>query len=284
MSSNFGTPSTSFGAPSTGTSSTTSQQTNGAVQAAGAIQPNAVAGAQANLPSDAPQEIIDPNDPRLVSENIDVNTAGDAYAQPAPPPDGRYRAKLKLEGVKNDKQELVPYLPKMTKKPPIVPYFFTAISAHIIDPSGKYDDIPVFDSWVGTFVNKDGSTKVSTILSKLKRPDGRPWIQQGQKMNQKDWMEMFIRALAGEPEIVVETQWEWSCQQCGEEAKAAGRAYPKSVVGMQKFPPQTDAAKLKAGEKFQPEMKCQVNPAHGYSRARVTVGRFLSLAEAGIKG
>lgn len=266
MSSNFGTP--TFGAPSTSASSTTTAPN-------GAANP----GPATALPPDTPQDLIDPNDPRLVSENIDVNVAGDAYAQPAPPPDAKYRAKLKLEGVKDDKGQVHPYLAKLTKRPPILPYYFTSISAHIIDPSGKYDDVPVFDSWVGTFQGRDGSSKVSTILARLKRPDGQPWVQPGVRMSQKEWMELFVRALSGEPEIGVETQWEWSCEQCGKDAKAAGKDYPKSITGMAKFPAEQDAAKLKAGQRFSPEMACRTNAGHGYSRARATIARFLALGE-----
>lgn len=230
--------------------------------------------------SDAPQEDIDLNDPAFTSEVL-VNTEGDAYAQPAPPPDGRYRAKLKLEGLKDAAGAPVNYLPKRhTNRSGIVDqvYLYTAIKAEIIDPSGKFDGISLFDSWVGTFQGRDGSTKVATILARLKKPDGTPWITPGMRINQTAWMELFVKALAGEPEIGVETMWEWSCQGCGEEAKAAGRQYPKSIQGMGKFP--LDASKSKPGAPaFSPEMKCQINPAHQFSRARATIARFIALGE-----
>lgn len=233
--------------------------------------------------SEAPQEIIDLNDPAFTSEVL-VNTEGDAYAQPAPPPDGRYRAKLKLEGLKDAADAAgapVNYLPKKhTNRSGIVDqvYLYTTIKAEIIDPSGKYDGIPLFDSWVGTFQGRDGSTKVATILARLKKPDGSPWITPGMRINQTAWMELFVKALAGEPEIGVETMWEWSCQGCGEEAKAQGKQYPKSIQGMGKFP--LDASKSKPGNPvYSPEMKCQINPAHQFSRARATIARFIALSE-----
>lgn len=243
--------------------------------------------------SDAPQEVIDLNDPAFTSEVL-VNTEGDAYAQPAPPPDGRYRAKLTLEGVKHDGSltanqmwpgksagEVVPYLPKKhTNRSGVVDqmYAYTTIKAGIIDPSGKYDGINLFDSWVGTFQGRDGSTKIATILARLKKPDGSPWITPGMRINQTAWMELFVKALAGEPEIGVETMWEWSCQGCGEEAKAQGKQYPKSIQGMGKFP--LDASKSKPGNPvYSPEMKCQIKPAHQFSRARATIARFIALGE-----
>ena len=43
---------------------------------------------QQHDPSGDAVEVLDPNDPALTSESLDINTEGDAYAQPAPPPDG----------------------------------------------------------------------------------------------------------------------------------------------------------------------------------------------------
>lgn len=226
-------------------------------------------------PSDAPQDVaeqLDPNDPRLTSEAVDVNAEGDAYALPAPPPDAKYRAKLTLEQVEVAGSK-VDYKPMQSKKAPVQVYFATGVKATILDASGKFDGIPVFDSWVGTFIGKDGSTKVATILARLKKPDGTPWVEKGKKYNHKEWMELLVKALAGEPEIGIETQWEWSCQGCGEEAKKAGKAYPKSIKGMNKFPFDL------ATEKYTPELKCLVVASHGYSRARTTIARFLSLGE-----
>jgi hypothetical protein len=249
--------------------------------------PNAVAGAAAGagaVPGSEPQEMIDPNDPRLTSETLDVNTEADAYAQPAPPPDGKYRVKLKLVQQEDlATKEKKDYIVKLTSGKggtARTPYYAASIEARIIDPTGKYDNIPVYDPWVGTFLNRDGSTKVSTILRKLVKADGSPWAAPGLKLNQKDWMDLFVKALQGEPEVGIETQWEWNCQPCGEEAKEKGTAYPKSIQGMQKFPVDADKTKVsKVGTVYQPELKCQVNPAHMFSRARPRIARFLSLSE-----
>ena len=153
------------------------------------------------------------------------------------------------------------------------------IEARIIDPSGKYDNIPVFDRWVGTFINKDGSHKVQTILARLVKADGTPWITKQTRLNHKEWMDLFVKALQTEPEIGIETAWEWSCQGCGEEAKARGTDYPKSIVGMNKFPVDPTASKRTGVQTYTPDMACQLNKAHGYSGARATIARFLSLAE-----
>jgi len=48
---------------------------------------------------------------------------------------------------------------------------------------------------------------------------------------------------------------------------------------MHKFPPEPDPMKRKAGQAYSAEMKCSANAAHGYSRARVNIARFMSLEE-----
>lgn len=222
---------------------------------------------------DTPQEIIDENDPRLISEPLEMNLEGDAYAQPVPPPDATYHAKLKLKHVENDKKEKKDFEVKMTKRAPILPYLSTGIEARIIDPAGKFDNIPVYDSWVSTFTGRDNSSKISTILSHLKQPSGQPWAVAGQRMTHREWMDLFIKALAGEPEVRIMTAWEWSCTVCGEEAKKAGQAYPRSITGMTKFPQEVKNRQAT----YIPEMKCPVNVAHGYSRAQVRIAQVLSL-------
>jgi hypothetical protein len=217
-----------------------------------------------------PQNVIDLNDPRLTSEILEANLEADAYAFPPPPPDAKYRAKLKLVQQENSNKEKMDYLPAVwgQKEQAVL---VASIEASIIDPTGKYDGIKVYDRNVSTFLGRDGGTKVSTILARLKQPSGDPWVPLNARWTQAQWMQTLVKALAGEPEIGLETIWEWSCQKCGEEAKARKERYPRSVTGMHKFP------QLKG--QYQPEMKCSANAAHGYSRARATIGRFLHLSE-----
>lgn len=237
------------------------------------------------VPSSEPQEIVDENDPRLVSEPLDVNLDADAFAVPAPPPDGKYRAKLKLEGVKQEgTTEKKAFAASQTKKAPIVPFFTTNISCSIIDGTGRYDNItvyPQFGGGVNTNPRKDKSTQISTILARLTRPDGQPWVRPGMKLNPLEWITTFVKALATEPEVGIETAWEVSCQKCGEEEKAKGypHGYPGRTLGMHNFPQEQDPAKRKLGLHHSPELRCTMNPSHGSSRARAVVVRFLHLKE-----
>lgn len=264
------------------------------------VAPQQTNGAASPISANAPaQEIeqIDLNDPRLQSEQL-VNTEGDAYAQPAPLPDARYRVKLKLEGVKHDgsdaarqmwpqnsQGDIVPYLPKnhYNKNGQVDQiYLYTAISATITDPRyPQYEGVTLFDAWVGTGVFGRGSgvvSKVMHILSRLTKPDNTPWVTNGEKIKTLALMDRFTKALAGEPEVGVETNWEWSCQACGEEAEQHGRKRPNSTVGMNKFP--LDQKQSRPGHPvYLPEMKCSANPGHGYSKARARIGAVVGLQE-----
>lgn len=228
---------------------------------------------------EAAEKEIDINDPRLTSEELNVNVEADAYASPAPPPDADYRAKLKHLRPKNAKGEEVDALAKNWGKNPPQLVLVTGLEASIIDPSGKYDGLKAFDFNVSTFIGRDNATKITSILNKLRQPNGQPWTTKGMRGGAKVWMDLLTRALAGEPEVGITTAWEWSCPECGKIAKNTNTPYPKALVGMHHFPAEPDPVKRKAGQMYSPEVKCAVNAAHGYSRCRITIARFLSLEE-----
>lgn len=236
---------------------------------------NGAAGASG--PSDEAQELLDPNDPALVSEDLAGNPDADAYAAPAPPPDQKWRVKLKLmpKEVNGQRHDYIPQIWGEAKQK----VFVTGIEATILDPTGKHDGLKAYDFNVSTFVGRDAATKVMTILARLRKPDGGPWVPKGTRMAPKGWMDVLVRALAGEPECGIESQWEWSCSECGKIAKKNHEAYPRSLRGMYNFPEERDPEKRKNGQKFSAEVRCQKDPSHGVSRARINIGRFMSLEE-----
>jgi hypothetical protein len=237
-----------------------------------------------SAPGTAIEEQVDPNDPRLVSEILDADTTKDAYATPPLPPDGKWRAKLKLEGVKDATDQVLPFAAAYTKER--LPYFRTGVSASIIDPSGKFDGFvvrPEFGGYVSTVLRKDKSSTLTTLLTKIRKPDGAFWATSATRLDQKSWIDLLVRALTGEPEVGIETQWQWNCQKCSEEAKAAGKSYPVGLNGMQRFDAEKDPEKRKQGLLYNPEYQCKVNPGHGVYRAYPKIVRFLTLAEIGIK-
>ena len=214
----------------------------------------------------AGQEVIadlDPNDPRLTSEAIsDVPTA-DAYAILPPVPDAKYRAKLTSKDVKDGQGKPAKFVARMANwlNPPR-PYLFTALTAVILDPSGKYDDVKIDDNWVTCLPNKSGTSHVATILRAV-------GIATPPQATQAQWMQLFLGTLAKSPEVTIETAWEWQCQHCAEVAEKAGTKKPRSVIGMHRFP------QGKVPGTFDPQMKC---PDCGqFSTAKARVNQYLPL-------
>lgn len=234
--------------------------------------------ANQNGAGDAPQEILDPNDPQLTSEILEANLEADAYAFPPPPPDGKYRAKLKLAQQEDPQKQKVDFLPAIWGKD-LQKVFVASVEASIIDPNGKFDGIKLYERNVATFLQRGGATKVHTLLARLKQPSGEPWATPATRLSPRGWMDLLVKALAGEPEVGVETAWEWNCQKCGEEAKAKKESYPRAITGMHKFQQKLDSRGNPIRGEYSPELLCQANKAHGYSRARATIARFLHLSE-----
>jgi hypothetical protein len=229
----------------------------------GDIQQDEQAVAASNAPADATPE-IDINDPRLVSENIEIDPAGDAYAMPPVLPDGKWRAKLvaKEVGKAPNQKKFAPKLDRDQR-----PYLYTALEADVIDHSGKFDGIKVPDYFVSTQVRRDGSSAAATILARLGKPANRTTTH-GALMND------LLSALAGEPELTIETEWESACQKCEEAATARNERKPRSTRGMHNFPQQKTAS---GKMEYVPRMKCQVNPQHGEMFARPRITHYHSL-------
>jgi hypothetical protein len=210
----------------------------------------------------APTGELDLNDPKFASEDIGVNPEGDAYATPPPVPDGEYRAKLKQLDVKDSKQNMVRYAP-WSKGDKVA--LFTALEATIQDPTGKYDNLKVFDRWFSTMLNRDGSTKVSTLLNKL----GVPIPGQA---SHKILMDLLVNKLASEPEVIIVTQWEASCEKCRNEAKANGSKAPRSIVGMNKFPYLPGST-----TEHNPDIVCTADAKHGTMTAQPRIAGFKAI-------
>lgn len=209
---------------------------------------------------------IDINDPRLVSENIEIDPQGDAYAMPPVLTDGKWRAKLVAREVGKPPNQRK-FAPKADNRDANKLYLYTALEADVIDHSGKFDGIKVPDYFVSTQVRRDGTSQAATILARLGKPAERTTTH-------GTLMTALLGALAGEPELTIETEWEANCQKCEEAAAAKGERKPRSIRGMHNFPQQKDA---KGKFEFVPRMKCTVNPQHGEMFARPRIVHYLAL-------
>lgn len=237
-----------------------------------------------------PEPLPSLDDPTLTSESLTAKE-GDAFAAPPPPPDATYRVKLKLRGVKSEDVggadisqytgggEVAPWVPGVSKdRGGNVTGSFakTIMDVQIVDTrypelADVYLQVPF--KWTDTRSSQKGLSKVMTILTLAgNRPDGKPWVVLGQNYSHKTMMEIFIKYLAGEPELLARSEWSASCDVCGQQAKASGTAYPKSTDGMNRFPPLVG----KPGQ-FSPDLPCLVNRAHGTTKARAMAVQFYAL-------
>lgn len=208
-------------------------------------------------------EIIDPNDPRLTSEVLTVNPEGDAYAIPPPLPDGKWRAKAKQVDIKDDKGQMQRSAAfSRAKMNGGNPFLATNVEFTVLDSSGKFDGTKLTEYWVKTLVEqRSGTSQIASLLAKLGKP-----LASG---TQGDYMKKFLEVLAGEPELVIETAWEASCQSCQEAAKKTGAKAPKPfLVGMHRFP------QTKAG----PDPIVQCPNCKSQVRAQPRIANFFPLS------
>lgn len=204
----------------------------------------------------AHNEVIDLNDPRLMSEQLTENPAGDAYAIPPPLPDGKWRVKLSQKDIKDSKGNLQRSAafcyPKMNDGKP---FLATNMDCKILDSTGKHDGVTLTEYWVKTVVERSGNSQVGTILAKLKQPlsPASPGAR----------MEQFLKVLASEPELVAETAWQAQCMSCSETAKKKGDKAPREfLLGMHRFSRGRDGS-------YDPVVSCPVCKSQVRAQARI---------------
>lgn len=204
------------------------------------------------------------DDPRLLSsENIEANEEGNAYAVPPPIPDGKWRAKLSAVDIKDSKGQPQKFIVSLaTWKTPNVAFLCTNIQSEVLDASGKFDGVKLTEYWVKTLVgDRPGpGFGVSPLATIVRMSGGR--VPQGS--NAKQTMDAALAHLAGEPEAVIETQWEVSCMACTDAAVKSNTKKPKPFLrGMHRFP------QTKVGV-YSPEAQCPTCKSVGRAQPRIT--------------
>lgn len=206
-----------------------------------------------------PQQLVDPNDPRLTSEVLTIDETADAYAVLPPLPDGKWRAKAKQVDIKDDKGQQQRYAVfSRAKMANGTPFFATNIEYSIIDHSGEFDGVKLTDYWVKTLVDqRKGTSQAATMILKL-----------GGKLpaspTQKAIMDTLLQVLASEPELILETAWSAECQTCQEAAKKKGDKAPRPFLsGMHRF------ASTKTPGVHDPMSQCPVCRSQVRAQARI---------------
>lgn len=209
---------------------------------------------------------IDMNDPALMSEQLDIDTAADAYAIPPPPPDGKWRAKLKIVDIKDaDGQAKQFRAARFDSMNDGKPFFVVNVEASLIDVGGKFDGIKAIQYWVKSQVDR---RKNIDEMSTITKAAGGQVVARG---THADRLAALQKALAGEPEVIVETHWDAQCQSCQEAADKKGERKPKAFkIGMHNFP-QPSAGK------YDPMVSCPT--CHSSCRAQLRIGGFYNVKE-----
>jgi hypothetical protein len=177
-------------------------------------------------------EYIDPNDPLLTSESLTDDVTADAYKIPPPAPDGFWRAKLKSVPIKDTKGAMVPFMAwRHEKVNDGKPMFVANAEVSLIDLSGKFDGTRITEQWVKSNIDKrKGTSQMTTIIVKAGGTAPSP-------STERQRLDAFLKTLAGEPEVIVETFWEASCMKCGETADKKDEKRPGPFLrGMHRFP------------------------------------------------
>lgn len=209
---------------------------------------------------------VDPNDPALMSEQLEVDVNADAYAVPPPPPDGKWRAKLKqvdisdpATGQNAPARHIVFRHEKMNEGKP---FYAINIEASLLDVTGKNDGVKANEYWVKSAIDRRKNIDQMTTITKAVQGNV---VAKG---SATDRLNAIEKALAGEPTCIIETFWEASCQSCQDAAKKRGDKAPKPfLVGQQRFP------QPKVGT-HDPVVQCP--NCKSVCRAQVRIGGFFS--------
>lgn len=240
-------------------------------------------GGEAGPGDSAPEIEIDPNDPFLTSaaESMETDAAHDAYAMRPPMPDGKWRAKVRRapinkSGTKDVVEEgytvnIAKWLPVQANGKPVM-YFAMNLELEIIDPTGHYDGFKLTEFHVKTLVNQKagGASPLATII----RKSGGVVPE---KTSQKGVIDIALAHFAGEPELILESQWVATCQHCEEEAKKKHEKAPRPIKRAQR----SFGLKAGAGNAFvkqDPLAECPT--CHTTNRAKPVPLQYFTVKEA----
>lgn len=221
---------------------------------------------------------VDLNDPALLSEPLDYNTDVDAYAAPPPLPDGRWRVKIKAMDVKGPDGQPAPYGVKTNGNPKFnngKPYAYCALEAKVVQPGGQFDNVSLKDYFISTAVQRNGGIQMVRILQVL-------GVKLPTTGGARALVDLFLKELAKEPELEVETQWEGGPSQ-DDQKKLSEHNPPvkvRAVFGMHRFP------LAENGKDHLPEIKqviTELGNVEMYFRAQARIGGYFPLGSGAAK-
>ncbi len=162
---------------------------------------------------------IDINDPTAVlpDDEINLNPEGDAFAGPAPVPDGEHIAFLTL-GQRGFQQGT-------TEQG--VNYVMAHIEARVIAEGEKFNNFPVFDTASTLVMESSGTSRMAGVLGAL-------GVKVPSRISIKELARLFAKELENKPQVRIKTKWEGFCTDCPNEK--TGKLGKVVVRGQRNFP------------------------------------------------
>jgi hypothetical protein len=158
---------------------------------------------------------IDINDLSLEAETLELDPTADAFQLPAPPPDGRYRVRLKL-GERGFER---PFSEKKKKR-----YITAHIEARIVAPGLRWDNVPLFDQATTLIMDSSGTCRMAGLLAALGEVVSA-------RMEDTEMGRALNKHLAGEHTCDAVTQWEAYCKDCAKTVLRNERNFPSDGKG-----------------------------------------------------
>ena len=215
--------------------------------------------------------VLNLDDPNLLLAELEIDQEQDAYAAPPPLPDGRWLVRIKQRDVKGNDGNPAKYKVAMGKDGK--PYAFVALDAEVIDPSGKYDRVKLSDYFVSTRPDpyRNGAVPLAWILGRLgvKLPK--------KKIYAKILLDEFFKAIVAEPQIEIDSVWEGSPDQDGQDRlDQAGKRF-RAVLGQHCFPQDARGNRI-------PDMDVDTKVGKIHLRARPRINGYFAVGDAKARG
>jgi hypothetical protein len=164
---------------------------------------------------------VDLNDLYLEDESLQLDPDADAFQGPPPPPDGVHLAKI-MPFRKNGDSPFQVGKDKRSK-----PFIMAAVVNKAVAEGRPWDGANIFDRVSSVIMQNSGTCRMAGVLKAL-------GITVPATTTMKGLARMLETALAGEPMICVETQWQARAQH--------GDKWVTILRGMKKFPQKPDGS------------------------------------------
>jgi len=205
-------------------------------------------------------------DPSLLQQTVTVNKDADAYASPAPPPEGEYLVVIK--GPKKEEDFIQFRVNKDEAGNPVSVVAVFKIHGEIVDPGGKNDGLVLFPHiFVQPSTKYQERSGTTTALSFIKRA-GFDHLIQSTDLSVQEQMDLMKQVVAAHPQMRVKAKWRLSVK--GKNADGTDK-YEDIYKSMSEFPDDPN----NPGQKLWKVPVDPLNPQGDMAEARCEITEFL---------